>query len=574
MAGRVPFTPRVAVRGMVCAADQLAATAAVGMLGRGGSAADAMVGAAAVMAVVGPHLCGLGGDALAMVQAPGRSPQALLAVGRAGSGADPGRLLASGYTDMPLRGHPASVPVPGAVDGWLALHGRYGRLPWATVLEPAIALAEEGFAASLILAFASHLVAGQPDAAELCPRGPLEPGERVRLPGIARTLRALAEQGRDGFYGGEFGRALLTVGDGEYGDDDLTRPAAEWVEPLHRRVFGHELWTVPPPSQGYVTIAAALLAERIGLPDDPDDPRWPYLVAEAGRAAAEDRPAVLHDGAEGDRLLGEDRLEAQLATIDPDRCASSWPSGPGADPASAPVAGSGSGSASEAGSGSAWGSAGGGGARRGPAALSADGDTTHLCVVDGDGFGISLTQSNALDFGSHLVAGATGVFLHNRGVGFSLEPGHPGRYGPGRRPSHTLSPALVTRPDGSLAQVVGTMGGDVQPQILLQLLVRTLHAGQDPARAMAAARVVHEAAGAAPFRLWHAPARTLVVEAHAPEGWRAGLEGAGQQVRTVGAFNPVDVGCAQLIAVTPAGDHVVLRGASDPRSDCGAAVGW
>src|ERR1700722_10607457 len=128
---------------MVTAADQLACSAGLSMLERGGTAGDAMVAAAVVMAVVGPHLCGLGGDALAMVKAPGAPPRALLAVGRAGSGADPDRLRADGHADMPLRGDVRSVPVPGAVDGWLALHESYGRLPWATVLEPAIALAQD-----------------------------------------------------------------------------------------------------------------------------------------------------------------------------------------------------------------------------------------------------------------------------------------------------------------------------------------------------------------------------------------------------------------------------------------------
>jgi gamma-glutamyltranspeptidase/glutathione hydrolase len=205
--------------------------------------------------------------------------------------------------------------------------------------------------------------------------------------------------------------------------------------------------------------------------------------------------------------------------------------------------------------------------------LSSDGDTTHLCAVDADGLGISLTQSNALDFGAHLVAGETGVFLHNRGVGFNLEPGHVAEYGPRRRPSHTLSPALVTRPDGSLAHVIGTMGGDVQPQILLQLLVRLLHSGEDPATAIAAARVVHEAPGAPPFRLWQAPRRSLLMEFNAPERWHQGLGSRGHTVRVVGALNPVDVGCSQIISVENAGDRRTLIGASDPRSSEGAALG-
>jgi gamma-glutamyltranspeptidase/glutathione hydrolase len=526
---------------MVSTADQLASAAGIGLLEKGGSAADAMVGAAAVMAVVGPHLCGLGGDALVMVKAPGEAPASLLGVGRAGSGADPDRLRAEGHADMPQRGDIRSVPVPGAVDGWIALHGRYGRLPWASVLEPAIALAEEGFAASTILAFASYLVADVPGASQLCPGGPLRPRQRVRLPGMARTLQALAADGRDGFYGGEFGQALVDMGQGEYSIDDLARPVAQWTEPLHLRVFGHDLWTVPPPSQGYLTLASAWIAEQAGLPADPADPRWPHLIAEASRVAGFDRPDVLFDGADGASLLSPERLGPRTASIDPER-AGSTDGGAGA---------------------SSWSGT----------SLSSDGDTTHLCVVDGDGLGISLTQSNALDFGAHLVAGETGVFLHNRGVGFTLEPGHGAEYGPGRRPSHTLSPALVTRPDGSLAHVIGTMGGDVQPQIILQLLARLLHSGEDPATAISAARVVHEAPGAPPFRLWQAPARSLLMEFDAPQPWLGALESRGHRVRVVGAFNPVDVGCSQIISVETVSDDLTLVGASDPRSPEGEALG-
>jgi gamma-glutamyltranspeptidase/glutathione hydrolase len=525
---------------MVAAADQLACSAGIAMLDGGGSAADAMVAAAAVMGVVGPHLCGLGGDVLAMVKAPGTSPVALLAVGRAGSGADPDRLRADGFADMPLRGDIRSVPVPGAVDGWLALHQRYGRLSWAAVLEPAIALSEEGFPASTILAFASHLVADIPGASQLCPGGPLRPQQRVRLPGIARTLRNLAAGGRDSFYEGEFGRALLDLGHGEYGAEDLARPMAQWTEPLMLRAFGHDLWTVPPPSQGYVTLAAAWIAEQVNIPTDSADPYWPHLMAEAGRAAGFDRPRVLYEGAEGAALLSADRLGPRAAAIDPEYAAPTGEQdGPG------------------------WSGA----------SLSSDGDTTHLCVVDEDGLGISLTQSNALDFGAHLVAGETGVFLHNRGVGFSLEHGHPGAYGPRRRPSHTLSPAIVTRPDGSLAHVIGTMGGDVQPQIILQLLARLLVSGEDPATAISAARVVHEAQGAPPFRLWQARNHSLLMEFDAPPSWHRALEARGHRVRVVGAFNPVDVGCSQIIGVEAGADHLTLTGASDPRSPEGAALG-
>jgi gamma-glutamyltranspeptidase/glutathione hydrolase len=529
---------------MVGAADQLAATAGVGALEQGGSAGDAAVAAAGVMAVTSPHLCGLGGDMLAMVHAPGSEPVALLGVGRAGSGVDADRLRSGGRTVMAVRGDPHSVPVPGAVDGWLALHERYGRLPLATVLAPAIALAEEGFVASILLALSSHLIADVPGAGELCPDGPPDPGDRVRLPGVARTLRAIVAGGRDGFYRGEFGRALLEVGGGVYAARDLEHSVADWCDPLRLPAWGHDLWTAPPPSQGYLTLASAWIAEQVGIGGDPSDPEWAHLVVEASRAAGHDRPEVLHDGAEGASLLARGRLGAAAGRVLSHRAAPPdvGPVPPAPD-RSIPRFG--------------------------------DGDTTHLCAIDEGGLGVSLTQSNALDFGSHLVAGTTGVFLHNRGVGFSLVAGHPAELRPGCRPPHTLSPMLATAPDGSLSHLVGAMGGDAQPQILLQLLARMLRGGQDPATAVASARLALDAPSAGPFRLWWGDDLTVRVEAHAPPEWDRGLADRGHRVQTISAFDPVVVGCAQIISVAD-GDGGSTRhfvGAADPRSPEGGTVG-
>jgi gamma-glutamyltranspeptidase / glutathione hydrolase len=541
-----PFASRTGLRGMVNAADQLASSAGIGALDRGGSAADAAVAAAAVMAVTSPHMCGMGGDLLAMVSAPGTDPVALLAVGRAGSGSDAAGLRAEGRTTMPLRHDARSVTVPGAVDGWLALLDRYGRLSHDEVFGPAIALAEEGFVASLILALASGLISEVPGAQELCPDGPLQLEQHVRLPGIARTLRAIVVEGRDGFYGGEFGRQLLEVGQGVFAPDDLARSAADWCVPLRLRVWGHDLWTVPPPSQSYLTLANAWVAEHVGIGNDPTDPLWAHIVVEASRAAGHDRPDVLFDGADGMALLSEERLLGAAGRIRLDRAAP--PDVVAVRPGSTNSITS--------------------------TPRLGDGDTTHLCAIDADGLGISLTQSNALDFGAHLIAGSTGIFLHDRGLGFSLVAGHPAELAPGRRPTHTLSPMLATTPGGSLSHLVGAMGGDAQPHIHLQVLARMLAGGQDPATALAGARLALTARGAEPFRLWWGDDLRVCVENHAPAGWEDGLTSRGHRVTRIDAFHLDAVGCSQIIAVghDPRDGSRHYVGAADPRSPNGSTA--
>jgi len=528
-----PFATRYAPSGMVCSVDHVASAAGVEMLRAGGSAADAAVATSAVLAVTTPHMCGMGGDLFALVHFGAGPPVVLNASGRAGAGADPDRLRAEGAVRMPYRGDVRSVPVPGCVDGWLALHERFGRLALHDVLEPARALAADGFAVSALLAALVPLVADVPGADDLArPLGP-RPGERRTRPGVARALDAIVTGGRNGFYGGEFGAGLLEVGrrvDGteEFTELDLATSQAEWVEPLGRRVWGHDVWTVPPNSQGYLTPASAWIAEGLGLPDDPDDPLWPHFLVEAAREAGFDRPAVLHEHADGAALLDPGRLSTRRAAIRADR--------------SAPLPGPG-----------------------------ADGGTIYLCAVDRDRLGVSLIQSNAADFGVHLTEPHTGIFLHNRGIGFSLEPGHPAEYGPGRRPPSTLAPALVTRPDGSLRATVGTMGGDSQPQVVLQLLARLLASGQRPGTAVAAARwVLANHSEGLGFDTWlDLSSLGVDVEAHAPEGWSEGLLGRGHHVRTVPAFH-LGVGHAHVIDVL---DNT-LAGMSDPRAGSGAALGY
>lgn len=515
-----------APNGMVCSVDHLASSAGVSMLRQGGSAADAAIAASAVLAVTAPHLCGMGGDLFALVHTPaGNRPAALNASGRAGSGADPDRLRAEGNDVMPFRGDIRSVPVPGCVDGWLALHERFGRLQVADVLGPAIGYAADGFPVSPLLAAALPLLAGVPGADDLQPDGALRAGSRIRRPGVALALAAIVEHGRGGFYEGAFGEGLLALGDGEYVDDDLAQPLADWVEPIVARAWGHDLWTIPPNSQGYLTLLGARIAEQLDLPGDPGDAMWAHLLVEAARAAGHDRPSVLHEHADVAPLLADDEVARRAALVDLER-RSSMPT---------PVAG---------------------------------GGTMHLCAADADGSAVSLIQSNASGFGSLLFEPATGIGLHNRGLGFSLRPGHPAEYRPRRRPPHTLSPAIVTEPDGTLRAAVGTMGGDQQPQILLQLLCRWLRHGESPGRAVSAGRF--SLRGSTGFDTWVVPDPVVQVEA-AASAWAGGLRDRGHQVDVTGPESTHAFGHTHLLAVNPGGGW---SGATDPRAQIGAAAGY
>ena len=479
--------------GAVAAANHLAAQAGAAMLQRGGGAADAAVAAAAAMAITSPHMCGLGGDLFALVVTPGAPPAALDASGRAGSGADAEQLRSEGLTHMPFRDDIRSVTVPGCVDGLVALSARFGRLSLAEVLAPAIRLARDGFPVSPTLAPASRVLSPELRAEVFGAPDVLVHGRRLRLPRIAQTLADLAAGGRAAFYEGPPGDALVSLGAGLFGPDDLRTVQADWVEPLSLSAFGHELWTVPPSSQGYLALSSAWIAERVGVPTDPDDGWWAFVLVEAARQAAYDRIAVLHDRADGAALLSPDRL------------------GPRADALRTH-------------------------GRRGLADVYSDGDTTYLCAVDADRAAVSLILSNAAGFGSHLVLSEHGIFLHNRGMGFSLQREHPAEYGPGRRPPHTLAPLAVTHGDGRLAAVVGTMGGDAQPQILLQLLARTFVSGEPPGPALGAPRWSLSREPSSGFDTWERDDLPLVrLEQDAPRSWEEGLRRRGYEVRRNGA---------------------------------------
>ncbi|MGK2947249.1 MAG: gamma-glutamyltransferase family protein [Acidimicrobiales bacterium] len=513
-----------APNGMVCSVDHLASVAGVGLLQAGGSAVDAAVACSAVLAVTTQHMCGMGGDLFALVHDGPGPPAALAAVGRAGAGADAAAMRAEGLTEMPFRDDVRSATVPGCVDGWLALHERFGRRPLAEVLAPARRYAADGFPASPLLARSAVQVSEVVGGDDYLRPGGLRTGDRVRRPRVAEALRAIEDGGREAFYGGAFGEGLLELGAGLFAPDDLARSLVQWEEPLHLGAWDHDLWTVPAPSQGYLNLLGAGIADGLDLPDDPDDAGWAHLLSEAARMAGHDRPSVLFDGADLAPLLQPERLAERRATIDAAH-------------------------------------------RSAPLVADAPGGTIYLCAVDGDGMGVSLIQSNAAGWGCHHVVPGTGIFLHNRGIGFSLEDGHPAELAPGRRPPHTLAPALVTRHDGSLAAVLGTMGGDTQPQVVLQLLARLLRNGQSPGRAISAPRWTLGDGG---FSTWDGDGpQATMLEATAPRSWEDGLTALGHRV---GHHGPgANVGHAHAIVCRADGG---LSGAADPRALTGAAIGW
>jgi gamma-glutamyltranspeptidase/glutathione hydrolase len=515
-----------ATDGAVAAANHLAASAGAGIMQRGGTAVDAAIAAAAVMAVVAPESCGLGGDLFAMVARTGERPAALNASGRSGSGADPERLRGQGHREMPFKNDVRAVPVPGFVDGLVGLHTRFGTRDLGELLAAAGRLAQTGFPVSPALAEKSLALTADQREAMFGQRAGLRAGRRLQLARLADVVTAVADHGRSGFYEGSAGRALVAAGGGEFSEEDMSVANADWVEPLEIRAFDRRLWTAPPNSQGYLALASAWIADQVGLPDDPDDERWAFLLVESSRLAGFDRVDVLHEGADGRGLLAPARLRPRASALG-DR------------------------------------------ASGGLADVYGDGGTTCICAVDRERTGVSLIISNGSGFGSHLTLDRHQIFLHNRGLGFSLLPGHPAEYGPRRRPPHTLTPLAVTDDELAFEAVLGTMGGDAQPQISLQLLARVLAAGQRPQDAMEAPRWVLTRDDASPFHVWNREGLpTVAIEQGAPGAWASGLRRRGYEVAETPAGDPC-FGHAQLIRTSADG---LLSAASDSRSRVGGVV--
>jgi gamma-glutamyltranspeptidase / glutathione hydrolase len=549
--GNVRGTRSAAIgrRGMVATSQSLASSAGLDALRRGGNAVDAAVTAAAVLAVVEPAMTGVGGDLFALVfDARERRLHGLNASGRTGRHASHEALRADGHRRIPVRGA-LSITVPGAVKGWAELLGRHGTFTLDRALRPAIEYARDGFpvaeiAAGQWQAAEPVLAADRAATAVFLPSGRApRAGEVFANPDLSRTLEAVVAGGADAFYRGPTAREICRhlTGLGALVDEaDFAACAADWVEPLRATFRGVEVAELPPNTQGFVVVEMLNLLEHDDLRAlGHNSAAYLHLLAEAKRIAFADRDAWLADGAHVPErvlsiLVSKDYARTRREGIDPGRAASD------VRPFQLEAA-------------RATGDAGPAGVVGRPQAPTGAGDTVYLTAVDGRGNAVSLIQSLFESFGSGIVAPGTGVVLHNRGSLFVLDPEHPNRLGPGKRPLHTLIPAMLLR-EGRPVLSFGVMGGDLQPQGQVQVLLNLLEFGMTVQEAADAARIRHDDVG-------------LALESGIGADARAGLAERGHRV-----FDGQGVfGGFQGIAIDSAAG--VLLGGSDPRKD-GMAIGY
>ena len=510
---------------MVATSHPLASEAGAAILREGGTAVEAAVCAAAVLAVVEPHMTGIGGDCFALIGHPDGRLEGLNGAGRSAAALDPGSLHGTG--DHLDAGSPHAVTVPGAVAAWATLAAR-GSLGLDRLLAPAIRLAEEGFPLGQRVAAdwagcVDRLADDEGARAHyLTPEGRAPTvGQTWRLPALAETLRRIARDGAQGFYAGpmaeEIAETLAAKGDGAgtIGMDDLAAHGTEFVEPLTRPYAGHEVVELPPANQGVTALAMLGIMERhdpASLPPGSADAL--HLEIEASRLAYAQRDAELADPDAMERdagaLLAPDRLNALAERI--------------------------------------------GLARAGPALPNhrTGTDTVYLCAVDRDGLAVSLINSLFHAFGSAICTPRSGVMLQNRGCGFRLDPAHPNAIAPGKRPLHTLIPGLLTQA-GKVRAAFGVMGGQYQAHGHAHVTSLMLDHGLDPQAALDAPRVFHEGVD-------------VLVERGVPPSVAGELAARGHRVKEA----PSAIGGGQVIAIDWRGG--VLTGGSDPRKD-GCAIG-
>tara|TARA_R110001599_G_scaffold353459_2_gene592771 strand:+ start:20475 stop:22310 length:1836 start_codon:yes stop_codon:yes gene_type:complete len=551
-----------ASNGMAATAQPLASQVAVDILQAGGSAVDAAIAANAALGLMEPTGCGIGGDIFVMIW----DPKSRKLYGYNGSGRSPaGRSLeqlqaqiaalkAEGKLSQDYAGIPSTgylpVTVPGTVDGWFAIHDRFGKLPMAKVLAPAVRYANEGFPVSPVIAYYlernrlafDRLLTGS-DLLEgiystWYPGGAAPAaGDVFRNPDLGATLAAIGAGGREVFYQGDLARRM----DGYFrqmGADltfaDFSSHRGEWVEPVGVEYRGYELYELPPNGQGVAALQMLNILKQVDLS------QWPrgsaeafHYMVEAKRLAFEDVARYYADPDFANipltGLVSEEYGQARFALIDPDHAATDFAPG---DPK-----------------------------------IEGAGDTTYLTVADKSGMMVSLIQSNYRGMGSGLVPDGMGFMLQDRGELFSLDPKHPNAYAPGKRPFHTIIPAFLMK-GGEPMMSFGLMGGSMQPQGHVQIVVNIIDYGMDIQQAGDAARFMHDG-GRQPTGIHGDSLGVLYVEPGVSAETIKRLRTLGHQVEI--DETGVSFGGYQAIARDPATG--VYSGATEMRKD-GTVAAW
>jgi gamma-glutamyltranspeptidase/glutathione hydrolase len=453
----------IAQHGVACTSQPLATQVALDILKAGGSAVDAAIAANAAIGLMEPPSNGIGGDLFAIVW-DGQRLHGLNASGRSPYSLALAEFQKRGLKHIPPLG-PLPVTVPGCVDGWFELHRRFGRLPMKKLLAPAIRYARDGFSVSPVIArdWAGNAkrLEDYPGFREVyMPDGHApRPGEVFRNPALARTLERIARRGRDGFYRGETAQAIadyMRRNGGFLSEKDLADHRSEWVEPVSTSYRGYEVWELPPNGQGIATLQMLNLLEGFDLTSlGFGSAAYMHLFTEAKKLAFEDRARYYADPAfyptPVATLISKDYAAGRRKLLDPDHAALRY------DPGLPQLK---------------------------------TGDTIYMTVADGRGMMVSLIQSNYRGMGSGMTPTGLGFVLQDRGELFDLEPGRPNSYAPHKRPFHTIIPAFVTKA-GQPFMSFGVMGGDMQPQGHVQVLVNLIDFGMSLQEAGDAPRMYH-----------------------------------------------------------------------------------
>jgi gamma-glutamyltranspeptidase/glutathione hydrolase len=537
-----PFASRsevIATQGMAATSQPLATQVALDILKAGGSAVDAAIAANATLGLMEPTGCGIGGDLFAIVwDAESKALAGLNASGRSPMSLSLAQVRQAAPEGIPYLG-PLTVSVPGAVDGWFELHARYGKLPMATLLEPAIRYAREGFPVTEFIAALwqenapsrSHY----PGFRETFMPGGRAPvkGEIFRNPRLADTYEQIAKNGRDTFYKGDIARKIdsyLREQGGFLSYEDMAAHRSEWVESLSVNYRGYDVYELPPNGHGIVALQMLNILEgydlrKMGF----GSADYLHVLIEAKKLAYEDRAQYYADPDFYEppiaRLISKDYAAERRALIDPGKAAPTYTAGD----------------------------------------MLNDGDTIYLTVADKDGNMVSFIQSNYGDIGSGMTPGELGFALQNRGALFSLKDGHPNVYEPGKRPFHTIIPAFVMK-DGKPWLSFGVMGGSMQPQAHAQIVVNLVDFGMNLQEAGDAARMRHTGSSQ-PTDEVMSDGGTVYLESGIPQSVRDELTRRGHRIAT----EPGDYGGYQAILWNE--EQGVYYGASESRKD-GHAAGY